>query len=313
MTLLESVRVEREGEASVGQPGDPLWTATRPSEPTPPQRSVPLPRLLLRRGLLVVGLSGLLFTVWLVGLSHLAHARSQEGLERRFRSELANGVAPVNQPIPSGSPIALLEIPALGLREVVVEGTRSAQLASGPGHLRTSALPGQPGVSVLLARRTTFGAPFRRLSDLVVGDSVRVTTGQGVTDYRIVAVTTHPADDASAFVAEPDALLLVTSDPALVASRRVTARAVPVDGVQPGGTRVAQVALSADELGLAGSSRAAVGVLVWLELLVAAAAGGLVLFRRWRRWPAWVLAAPVVGACAWQLCAQLSLLLPATL
>lgn len=282
------------------------------AQPAGPRAERPAVTILLR-GLLCLGFFGLVLTLWLVVLSALPHHRHQMELERSFLAALANGVAPVDQPVPTGAPLALLEIPTLDVEEIVVEGTDSQQLARGPGHLRTSSLLNQPGVSVVIGRRVAYGGPFCDLDELQLDDTVTVTTGQGRVEYRVAEVRTHAADDASAFVAAGPALLLVSSDPPIWGSARIVAVARPISDVFPPGVRVRQPPAAADELGLAGSRRAAVGLLIWAQLFVVAALAGLFLTRRWRRWPGWMLVAPVVAALGWVMLEQLSLLLPAAL
>jgi sortase A len=282
-----------------------------PQEPVP-KKQVPV-AIVIRRGLLGCAAFGLVLTLWLTVLSALPQHRHQTSLQREFRAQLQQGVAAVNQPVPTGSPVALIEIPAIDLEEVVVEGTRSVELVRGPGHLRTSRLPNQPGVAVVLGRRLAYGGPFGRLDDLRGGDRLTVTTGQGVLSYSIAEVRTHSADDASAFVADGDALVLVSADPPGRSSGRIVVVARP-DGVPfPAGARVAQTPVVAEELGLAGTPRAAVGLMVWGQLFVVASLGAFVLARRWRRWPAWMIASPIVVVCGWMVLEQLSLMLPAML
>lgn len=269
--------------------------------------------IVIGRGLLGCAAFGLVITLWLTIFSALPHHRHQTSLHREFRSQLQSGVTAVNQPVPTGSPIALLEIPTLGLEEVVVEGTRSTELVRGPGHLRTSRLPNQPGVAVVLGRRLAYGRPFGRLDELRQGDELSVTTGQGTLSYTIDEVRRHDADDAAAFVAEGNALLLVSADPPGRSSGRIVAVARPDGAPFPAGTRVAQAPVAAEELGLAGAPRAAVGLMIWGQLFVLAALGAIVLARRWRRWPAWMIASPIVTVCGWMVLEQLSLMLPAML
>ena len=69
------------------------------------------------------------------------------------------------------SGIARLTIPKLDLHAVVIEGTSYRALKAGPGHLVETPLPGDIGNSVLAGHRDTF---FRRLNDLVSGDSILV-------------------------------------------------------------------------------------------------------------------------------------------
>src|SRR5207237_730077 len=82
----------------------------------------------------------------------------------RLQDELANQVAPLGPTAP-GSPVAVLDIPAIGIRDmVVVQGTSPENMTLGPGHLRDTPMPGQAGVSEIFGRRATFGAPFARLA-----------------------------------------------------------------------------------------------------------------------------------------------------
>ncbi|MFM8237816.1 MAG: sortase [Actinomycetota bacterium] len=251
------------------------------------------------------------FAVFVVALSGSVHDRAQTGLERQFSGRLAVGDAPVNQPIPTGDPVALLEVPAVGIREVVVEGTRPTQLTKGPGHLPVSALPGQAGVAVVLGRRIAFGAPFGRLDRLRPGDEIRSTTGQGTARYRVARTRTAAATDGTALTASGNALLLVTSDPPGRANRRLIVEARPAGRIAAPG-RGSTAPVTAADLGLAGDSGALTPLLVALELLALVAVGLLFAIRRIDGSIVWLLGVPVVLAGAWIVFEQAALLLPAT-
>ncbi len=90
------------------------------------------------------------------------------------------------QLLPMGAPVAVLSIPAIGLRTVILQGTTSSVLEDGPGHLRDTVMPGQAGVSVILGRQTAYGGPFGGLASLVPGDSIKVVTGQTVASYKVI-------------------------------------------------------------------------------------------------------------------------------
>jgi LPXTG-site transpeptidase (sortase) family protein len=311
--MTDVIELTREGEhvettVEVAPAGDP-----KPEVSDAPAR-VPTVGAVIRRGLLVVGLFLAGFGVFVLALSSLLHARAQTGLDRSFAEQLESATAPVNGPIDEGAAVAVLEIPAVGVHEVVVEGTTATELTAGPGHLRTSALPGQPGVSVLFGRRASYGGPFRHLDRLRKGDLIIVTTGQGTMRYEVTSSRTGPASDASVFRARAsNALVLVTSDPPLLASERLAVRATPVDEPFAAGARVPGAPLAVDELGLEGDRNAAILLLVWLEVLVVLAFATVLLFSRWKRWPAWIIAVPILAAALWLVYEQASLLLPATL
>ena len=95
-------------------------------------------------GALMVGLM-----VNLLLVSTMRHSRDQHVSYAQFRSALANAVAPTNVTdgngalLPLGVPVAWIDAPSLGIDEVVLNGTTSTVLMSGPGHQRDTAMPGQ--------------------------------------------------------------------------------------------------------------------------------------------------------------------------
>lgn len=89
-----------------------------------------------------------------------------------------------SEPRQTGAPIGTrLQIPKISLDAMIVEGTTRRPLLLGPGHLRTSAQPGEPGNSVVAAHRDTF---FRRLAELTVGDDIYVDRGGQQFHFTVV-------------------------------------------------------------------------------------------------------------------------------
>ena len=109
-----------------------------------------------------------------------------------------------------GDPVARLEIPSLGVDQIVVEGTASAALTKGPGHRRDTFLPGQAGVSVLMGRATAYGGPFGRIQELPPGETISVITGQGEHIYRVLGVR-YAGDPSPAFKPGTGRLVLETA------------------------------------------------------------------------------------------------------
>lgn len=118
-----------------------------------------------------------------------------------------------NEPVAAGTAVALLRVPALGLSQVVLEGASGAQLQHGPGHMTGTSGVGEPGVSLIAARRATWGSPFAHLPRLKVGDVITTTTVAGTMDYRVTKVTTA-APDFQAQTGSTARLVLQTSTPA---------------------------------------------------------------------------------------------------
>jgi sortase A len=265
-----------------------------------------------RRGLqafVIAVLAFLMFALWLSGLTH---ARSQVGLQRRFRADLASQRAPIGGAIPVGAPVAIIQIPRLGIYEAVVEGTRSGRLRDGPGHLVGSSLPGQPGNAVLAGRRTLYGGPFRRLRSLHPGDSIDVTTGQGHAVYRVSDVTDVASTDGSfAQYRNDNRLTLFTSGSRWTASSRLVVSATLVG--KPFAATPLRRTLDPDGLGLTGERSATSYTLVWLQLLAVVALITVYASSRWSRITMWVVCAPVVAAVLWLFFENAVRLLPATL
>ncbi|GAA2793207.1 class E sortase [Kitasatospora sp. CM 4170] len=249
---------------------------------------------------LITGFVGYLFT-----LSHLQERHFQSTAHKTFRDQLARAVAPTGA-AGDGEPVALLDIPAIGLHQaVVVEGTTGRDLMRGPGHRRDTALPGQSGVAVVFGRGATFGAPFAELSRLRVGDRIEATTGQGRFTYtvNVYGDADHPISDPAR-----NRLVLVTGDSDWIPGSTVMvgARLEGEPEVNPGG-RPATVpydkALAADKGALA-------TLQLWTLGLLGAVVAVTVLARIWHRSAAYLSLAPVVGALLWAVYENAAALLP---
>jgi sortase A len=94
----------------------------------------------------------------------------------------ASAIAPVLAP---GAPVALIEIPRVELRAMVVEGVDDESLKRAAGHLPGTALPGAPGNFVAAAHRDTLFAGLRHVR---IGDLVTLRTDEREFSYRVSAI-----------------------------------------------------------------------------------------------------------------------------
>ena len=239
-------------------------------------------------------------------LGPLVHDRAATALEQRLASDLVNGVAPVSNPIALGVPIGLIEVPNRDVRAVVVEGSKAEQLAQASGHLIGSALPGQPGVSAILGRSQTYGAEFRNLDQLIVGDEVVVTTGQGVHTYEVIDITVRSARDAAAFQGEGHMLILAT---VVDSSDRLVVRATLTSPVFPAG-EATDHQTTLDELGLAGDSSSWSDLALWMLIAALLAAGFPVIVNQVGRRVGWLVVAPIAMWVALEVWTAISLMSP---
>ncbi len=252
--------------SGTADPADPV-AGPAPS-PRPSSRSRSSARLPARRAL-TPGRLALLVAIWLgVALACAAlilylvepifQQRTQHALLSQYQAEishahysiagLATGAVASAAPDP-GTPVGVLEIPRLRLRQAVVEGVSSAQTVDGPGHVPGTAGVGQPGNSAVVGRRSTYGGPFGSLGDLRKGDRILVTTVQGQTVYQVASVhqeiitTSAPTSNqlGSAGVGGATANAQLNRSTALVAGAKATQQ-VTVDALY-GPTKANQLTL----------------------------------------------------------------------
>lgn len=132
---------------------------------------------------------------------------------------------PEQPPLAAGSPIAFIRIPAIGLDKVIVEGTGTAQLRTGPGHYRGTAMPGE-GTFGLAGYRYTYGAPFSQLGDLNSTDKIYVTTAEGLFTYRVTSLkTVRPSENSALSSDGEERLVISTTAPSLRDDRRLVVTA----------------------------------------------------------------------------------------
>ena len=235
-------------------------------------------------------------------LGGLRHDHDQRIAFQRLRADLANAVAPVGaldssgHLYPAGTPVAKLDVPAIGLDEVVEEGTTAQTLISGPGHRRDTVLPGQIGTSVIMGRHTGFGGPFGKLSKLKVGDLITAVTGQGTHTYKVVGFRSD-AYPPKPLAAGAGRLTLVTASDtsALVPNGTLSVDADLVSPAQPAPPRALAIGgIPSTEKALAGDASAWVRLVFWLQGLLLAAVAFAVARHRWGKWHAWIAGAPLI-------------------
>jgi len=250
----------------------------------------------------MVAIVSLWFVLQALLLSGFSEARDQHLLYDRFRHELAAATAPTGPAVPPGDPVALLQVPHLGLSQVVVEGTASGDLLAGPGHRRDTVLPGQQGISLVYGRVGTYGAPFRHLTSLQKGDQIVTQTGQGRTVYVVDGV--RRAGDAlpAPPTGEQARLTLVSAEGTGRLAGLQARNAVYVDATaahgQPAPARGA-TAIPSSERAMSADTAALPMLALVLGLLAALALAVTAARQRFSGALVWVVASPVAIALSW--------------
>ncbi|MCU1459769.1 MAG: sortase family protein LPXTG-site transpeptidase [Actinomycetia bacterium] len=258
-----------------------------------------LARLFRDTGILLIAFAVL--QLWGTGL---LQSRSQHQLRAAFAESVASvraqraraaalvvsgtrtTVPQVTSPAPArGDAVARLRIPAIGVDQIVVEGTGVAELRQGPGHDPSTPMPGDSGDSVITAHRATYGAPFDHLDQLKVGDRISVTTTTGSATYEVSDSPKTVSGDALPNAAGDDGLILTTSQPKYRASEQLAVVARLRNPPKGTGLAVAQRATTSSVDGasswFAGSAWGS--LLVWAALMLVVYLAMHRLAVRWRR------------------------------
>ncbi len=295
------------------------------------------------RALIAAGVLILLFVAYLLWGTGIREAQAQHRLEDAFAevldeadrtttttststtapsgsstttTEAVPQTVPPIEPVPEGEATAHIRIPKIGVDKIVVEGIALSDLKKGPGHYSQTPLPGQEGNAAIAGHRTTYGAPFNRIDELVAGDEVFVETVQG--EFRYVVSEQQIVSPTAVEVLEDkgdDRLTLTSCNPKYSSRQRIVVVALlaPEETPVPRSTRPAtdeQPATPAELEDIDGAGEPALpaillGVLCAVIWLLAWALG-----RKWRKWPAYAIGLPFFLVALFYFFEEFSRLLP---
>jgi sortase A len=201
----------------------------------------------LGRALLCLGALVLLFTAYQLWGTGVTEAHSQSVLRAALNREIPRtahraqaAVVAARPPATSrvvetaphtsdprpGQPVGEIDIPSIGLDQVLVEGVQETDLAMGPGHYPGTALPGQPGNAAIAGHRTTYAHPFYNLTAVRPGAEIVITTPQGVFVYLAQGESVvRPTDLTVLRESRQPSLTLTTCNPRYSAATRLVLRA----------------------------------------------------------------------------------------
>lgn len=273
----------------------------------------------------LVRISLVVFAVLLVAF--LASISVVGGMQQRsaqqkafnsFRVELAEGTAPTGpvnverQMIRPGTAMAYLEVPSIGIQQVVFAGTSSSITMDGPGYRMDTVFPGQVGTSIVMGRRASFGAPFGRLSELKVGDPIRVTTGQGEFEFSVIAVRSE-GEPVPAKIAEGKSRIqLVTVEGRPFMPDGIVRVDAELEGtaVASSGAAFSSKTLPGSEKFMGVDSSTVWQLVLWLEALVLVMALFIWGWNRWSRMKTWIVVSPLLVLVGLAVSDQFARLLP---
>jgi len=137
----------------------------------------------------------------------------QHRLVRQWEAQQQRATTPNDgkQSVVVDDGLTRLTIPKIDFSAVVVEGTTRHSLLLGPGHIKSTAAPGESGNSVITGHRDTF---FRHIYELTKGDELVVERSGKIFKYQVTGKKIVQPTDVS--VIEPSSeprLTLITCYP----------------------------------------------------------------------------------------------------
>jgi sortase A len=99
-----------------------------------------------------------------------------------------------------GSAVGRISIPRIGASFVVVKGTSTEDLESGPGVLSETRFPGRGATTAIAGHRTTYLAPFRHIDALRPGNLISLRMPYAQFTYRVTGQRVVQPTDVQAAV-----------------------------------------------------------------------------------------------------------------
>jgi len=269
-------------------------------------------RLTLGLSFLTLGLCLLLFVAYVFTFTGLQEQRKQRQMLNVFTT--AEGAVTLTGALPKdGGPAAVLTIPSLHLRQVVVQGTTPSDLTGGPGTMTNAARLGTKGNAVILGRHFTGGTPFATLDKLKKGATIVVITSLGKFTYTVTTPLTTVANGEKdpASPTEAPGLTLITAS-SITGGREYVRASL---SSEPAAAKKPTVKPSPAELGVAGQPGQLLPTIIWGLLLAVALGLSFSAYRRWRSHivVVYVLSTPIVLGVALVFYSHFYLLLPSTI
>ena len=269
------------------------------------------------RALIVLGVLILLFVAYQLWGTGISEARDQHRLKQEFKTvqqapPATNRVA--LPPPPEGDAVAIIQIPKINVNKAVVQGVGTEDLKKGPGHYPSTPMPGEKGNAAIAGHRTTYGHPFYDLDALKPGDDINISTRAGTFHYQVDHSMNVDPHDVAVLDPTPDnRLTLTTCTPRFSAAQRlvVVSKLIgpAVEAPPPPPTQTKVLA----KAGLSGKQAAKAPAVQWGLLAAVVFFGTWYFAHRWRRWPAYLIGAPIFLFVLFFFFENVSRLLPANI
>jgi sortase A len=164
-----------------------------------------------RRLLLVAGTLAVCYVAVTLVHAKLYQDAAGEALDQQTSAQEQHKVSLSRAVAKEGDVLGRIEIPRLGVKVAILEGTTSETLRLGVGHIEGTALPGETGNVGIAGHRDTY---FRALKDIRTNDEIQIQTATGLSRFEVDSVQiVDPGDTGVLAPSAGSAITLVTCYP----------------------------------------------------------------------------------------------------
>jgi sortase A len=171
-------------------------------------------------------------------------------------------------------------------------------------------LPGQVGVSVLFGRSLTYGAPFKHLAELKLGQRISITTGQGSFNYTVDGIRRAGDPLPPPLAAGGSRLLLETSAGSSFAPSQTVYVDATLQGKAVDSPSGRLTGIPPSELAMGSDASGLIKLVLWIQALIVVAVVVVWARLRWGPNQAWLVGLPLVAAVLWGATGNVMMLLP---
>lgn len=165
----------------------------------------------MRNILLIAGILALSYVVFIMISARIYQKNAMLTLDKQIHAEEQHQAGQPAPTIKEGDVLGHIEIPRLGVSVAVLQGTTPRTLRLGVGHIKGTALPGEPGNIGIAGHRDTY---FRALKDIRKDDEIQLETATGISRYIVDWIKiTSPSDNGVLAPTTESSLTIVTCYP----------------------------------------------------------------------------------------------------
>jgi sortase A len=161
--------------------------------------------------MLITGILALLYVAITMISARIYQINALSILDKQIQVEEQHNVEQTTPSVREGDVLGRIDIPRIGVSVAVLQGTTWRTLRLGVGHIKGTALPGEPGNIGIAGHRDTY---FRALKDIRKDDEIQLHTSAGIIRYEVDWIQiTSPSNISVLASTTESSLTLVTCYP----------------------------------------------------------------------------------------------------